>query len=308
MDIGKSLSFVFEDKTWIEKVLIGALITLGTILLSWTVIGAIVGAALLYGYMIELVRNVRRGEATPLPEWDNWGEKIVLGIKYGIVLIIWSLPAIVVAVPLGILSGIFSNTDAQGFFGVLWTCFSCLVALYTILLLVATPAITLRFAERGDITDSLAFSEILRFTRQHIGDVIIIVIVLLVVQFIAGIVGAILCGIGILATSFWAILVQGHLYGQLGREKSMALAPSGGSPFDLRPDDVMPGVGEITSGVQDSVSKAQDAGSSAVQGVQEVMEDVKSGAEEAVAKAEDLGSSVVEATSDVLPEIDKPDA
>lgn len=308
MDIGKSISFVFEDKKWIEKVLIGALITLGTILLSWTVIGAIVGAALLGGYMIELVRNVRRDETTPLPEWNNWGEKIVLGIKYGIVLIIWLLPALVVAIPLGILSGIFSNSDAQGFFGVLWTCFSCLVSLYSLLILVATPAITLRFAERGDITDALAFSDILSFTRQHIGDVIIIVIVVLVVQLLSSIVGAILCGIGILATSFWATLVQGHLYGQLGRGKSMALAPSGGSPFDLRPSDVMPGVGEITSGVQDSVSKVQDAGGNAVQDVQEVMQDVKSGAEEAVAKAEDLGSSVVEAASDALPEIDKPSA
>lgn len=280
MDIGKSLSFVFEDKRWLEKVLIGGLITLGAILFSWTIIGAIVGAALLYGYMIELVRNVRRAEATPLPEWDKWGEKIILGIKYGILLFIWWLPALVVALPLGLLSAVFSDTNTNDFVGLLWTCFSCLYFLYGILILVATPAITFYFAERGDITDGLKFNEILGFTRRNLGDVIIVVIVIVAVGFVAGIVGFVLCGIGLLFTTFWATLVQGHLYGQIGRKDAGALVPSGGPGIDLSPNSIMPGVGEIT-------------------------QEVQAGAQQAVTTMADLGESVAETTKDV---VDQPPA
>ncbi len=279
MDIGKSLSFVFEDKKWLEKILIGGLIVLATILFSWTIIGAIVGAALLYGYMIELMRNVRRGDAVPLPEWTGWGEKIILGVKYGILIIIWSLPILIVTLPLVFFSAVLGDSDAGGILGLFWTCFSCLTVLYGILLLVATPAITIFFAERGDITDGLKFGEIFSFTRQHLGDIIIAVIVIVAVGIVAQIVGLILCGIGLLFTTVWATLVQGHLYGQIGRKGSSALvpsgAPSGGPSYDLSPNSIMPGVGEIAS-------------------------DVQSGAEQSVNSMEDLGQSVVEATEDVL--------
>lgn len=291
MDIGKSISFVFEDKKWLEKILIGGLIVLATILFSWTVIVAILGAALISGYMIELVRNVRRGDQFPLPEWTGWGEKIILGVKYGILLIIWSLPLFLISLPMIVFSAVLSDTDAGGVLGLMVSCFSCLAFLYGILLAVATPAITIFFAERGDITDGLKFGDIISFTRKYIGDIIIAVIVILAVGLVASIVGFILCGIGLLFTSVWATLVQGHIYGQIGRKESGALVPSGGpsltpsltpsptpssgSSFDLSPDSIMPGVGEIAS-------------------------DVQSGAQQAVDTMQDLGESVVETTEEVL--------
>lgn len=287
MDIGKSISFVFEDKKWLEKILIGGLILLATILFSWTIIGAIVGAGLLYGYMVVLIRNVRRGDDFPLPAWDNWGEKIVLGIKYGILLIIWSLPVLLVTLPTSLLSAILGDTDAGAALGLLLTCFSCLAILYSLLLVVVTPAITIFFAERGDISDGLKFGDIFAFTRKYLGDIIIVVIVSLAVGIIASLVGFILCGVGLLFTSVWATFVNGHLYGQIGRQASGALVPSGGpaatpplppsggSRYDLDPNSIMPGVGEVAN-------------------------DVQSGAQEAVSAVQDLGESVVEAGKEVV--------
>lgn len=252
MDVGKSLSFVFEDKRWLEKTLIGGLILLGTLVLSWTIIGLFVGVGLLYGYMIEVVRNVRRGEAYPLPEWDNWGDKIVLGLKYLVVYLIWSLPLLIVWIPFAILSAIVGNASsadtAAGILGVASVCLSCLAILYSLVLLLASPGITIRFAERGEITDGLAFSSILAFTREHIGDVIIAIIMVLVVSTLAGIVGTLLCGIGLLFTSFWATVVQGHLYAQVGLGKATGLVTTSGPRYDLSPEDVMPGVGELPAG------------------------------------------------------------
>ncbi len=248
MDVGKSLSFVFEDRRWLEKTLIGGLILLGTLVLSWTIIGLFVGAGLLYGYMVELVRNVRRHEPYPLPEWDNWGDKIVLGLKYGIVYLVWSLPLLVIWLPLiifAILVGESGSDTASGIFVVVSVCMTCVVLLYSLLLLLVTPGITIRFAERGNIADGLAVSAILSFTREHLGDVILAVIVVLAVDLVATIVGLLLCGIGLLFTNFWGMMVMGHVYGQIGLDKGTGLTSPSEPRYDLSPDDIMPGVGEL---------------------------------------------------------------
>lgn len=248
MDVGKSLSFVFEDKRWLEKTLIGGLILLGTLVLSWTFIGLIVGAGLLYGYMVEVVRNVRRHAPYPLPEWDNWGDKIVLGIKYGIVYLVWSLPLLLIWIPfiiLTILVGESGSDTASVIFAIVLVCGTCVVLLYSLLLLLVSPGITIRFAERGNIADGLAVSAILSFTREHLGDVILAVIVILAVNLLAAVVGLILCGIGLLFTNFWAMVVMGHVYGQIGLGKGTGLTSPPGPRYDLSPDDIMPGVGEL---------------------------------------------------------------
>ncbi|MCK4900594.1 MAG: hypothetical protein KAS38_17565, partial [Anaerolineales bacterium] len=64
MDIGKSFTFSFEDKDWITKYLLGALISAIPILnFAWM------------GYMIELIVNVADDVPSPLPDWSDLGDK-----------------------------------------------------------------------------------------------------------------------------------------------------------------------------------------------------------------------------------------
>ncbi len=213
MDIGKSFSYVFEDKKWIEKILIGGLVSLIPF----------VGIFLVAGYVIELVRNVRRHESTPLPEWDRWGDKLADGFKIFIIMLVWSIPLIILAfigfVPL-IAAG---NSDSGGFLSFLALCFSCFFFLYTIVLFFASPGITINYAESGDIAAGFQVSKILDFAKSHIGDIIIYVIVVWLVGILANIIGALLCGLGLLFTSFWAMLVGGHLLAQIGLEPAPAM-------------------------------------------------------------------------------------
>ena len=67
MDIGKAFTFVGEDPKWVTKVLIGGGMLLFAIVLSITVIGGILVAAIVFGYLVQLTRNVIAGERTPLP-------------------------------------------------------------------------------------------------------------------------------------------------------------------------------------------------------------------------------------------------
>ncbi len=276
MDIGKSISFVFEDKKWIEKVLIGGLIALLTVVFSWTIIVGFIGGALMLGYMVALIRNVRKQEAHPLPAWDEWGEKIVSGIKLMVILFVWSIPLIIVSLPFLILIGVAGDSDS-GFAGFLALCFSCFTIIYAVVLFLATPAITVRFSETEKISSGFQFYENLSFTRDHIGDIIIAVIVIWLVQIAASFVGSLLCGVGLFFTSIWAMMVQGHLYGQIGLEDAAVV---GGDSLELSPGDVMPGVGELTDSVQDSADEAVD-----------VVDDVSEGVEDAVDAGEEIVNS-----------------
>ena len=66
MDVGKSIRFVFEDKQWFSKVLIGSLILLVSIPLTFVLVGFL-GLAIVSGYSLDVLRNVRAGSARPLP-------------------------------------------------------------------------------------------------------------------------------------------------------------------------------------------------------------------------------------------------
>ena len=97
MDIGKSLTYIFEDPRWLTKVAIGAVVLIISSLLSPILIG-ILGYFIFMGYTLDVVRNVRHRVQYPMPEWqDRWVEWLVLGIKLAALLFIWALPAVLLS-------------------------------------------------------------------------------------------------------------------------------------------------------------------------------------------------------------------
>jgi len=216
MDIGKSFSFVFDDKNWVEKILIGGLISLIPI----------VGPILLLGYAIQLVRNVRKHEPDPLPAWDEWGEKLAEGVKLILIYLVWALPLIILSllfvIPMAAAGDSDSGSAIASFFGL---CFGCFTFLYAIVLSLAIPGITIKFAENGEFSDGFKFGEILAFTKEHLGQIIIVALVSWIVYLIAGLIGSLLCLIGLIFTNFWASLVQYHMIAQIGLEDAPPARP-----------------------------------------------------------------------------------
>ena len=209
MDIGKSFSYVFEDKKWIEKILIGGIVSLIPIVGFW----------LVYGYLIQLVRNVRNHEPEPLPAWDEWGDKLIEGLKLMIIYFIWGLPLFIlyflIILPLSFTGDSDSGSTIAGLFA---TCFGCFAFLYAIILWLATPGITIKYAEGGQFSDGFKVGEILDFTKSHLGQIVIVALVSWVVYMIAGLVGTLLCFVGLFFTLFWGMLVQYHMMAQIGLE------------------------------------------------------------------------------------------
>jgi len=216
MDIGKSFSFVFEDKKWIEKILIGGVLTLIPIL----------GYILIFGYSVQLVRNVRTHSPEPLPEWDDWGTKIAEGLKLFIIFFLWALPLIILSLIIAIPLSLAGNSDTgNALLSILSVCLGCFSFIYVVILSLATPGITIKFAETGEIADGLKIGEIMAFTKEYLGQIIIVIIVTWLVYMIAGLLGSLLCLVGLFFTIFWANLVQYHMIGQIGLDKRQSERP-----------------------------------------------------------------------------------
>lgn len=191
-NIGRAFSFMFEDKDWVQKILIGG----AFVLLSFILIGI----PFVLGYLLVLIKNASEGRPLPLPTWDDMGTKFTNGLMFLIVIIVWAIPLALVHF-------------------ILWL-IPCIGWLGSILLSIATamlyPYIAVRFARSNNFADAFDFAGIIAFFTQNFTNLLIVAIMSIVFSIIAGF-GVLAFLIGYLFTSFWAALGITYLYGEVVR-------------------------------------------------------------------------------------------
>jgi len=223
MDIGKSFTFMFDDEDWITKILVGALFVLASMVL--------VGIPFLIGYTIALMRNVMAGMEKPLPAWDELGEKFKEGFILILIIIVWLVPVWIIMCLQWIVTLAFqSNYDAAGIISTVSICTSCLSGIWGLVVALFTPAIYIRFTNNPEFKSGFEFAELWQFTKDNIGNVIIAILLGWVASIVAQF-GVILCVIGWFATTFWAMVVQGHLYAQVWQDRKGVLP----DPIEMEP-------------------------------------------------------------------------
>ncbi|HJR81150.1 MAG TPA: DUF4013 domain-containing protein [Anaerolineales bacterium] len=231
MDAEKSFTFPFEDREWISKLGLGAIITLVPILnFAWS------------GYMVEIIRNVMNDDPEPLPAWDNLGEKLREGlILFGAVLIYTAPVLIALLLPLGIttFSGSFSrNSSMQDLSrmlteagGVLFLCLLCLFFLYGLAFSIIYPAILVIFSREGTFASCFKLREAFDLIRKNAGLFFTAWALSLVASLGAGLlVGFVNLVVGFVPCIGWIIsfllsfgsvvyanVVYAHLFGQFSR-------------------------------------------------------------------------------------------
>jgi Protein of unknown function (DUF4013) len=216
VDIGKAITYIFEDDKWVTKLIIGSVLTL----FAWLIIPAL----FVTGYMVRIISNVMAGEPHPLPEWDDWGGLLRDGFNLTVSYLIYSAPlwllsccGISVFAPAAFTEGDVSELMAVTAGGTSLIVF-CLVALLAVIILLLGPAIAVKYTRDRSIGATLQFGEVISMTREHLGDVVIIFLVVLGLGLVVGVIAAIpLIGwlISLLAGAF-ITFVTGHLYGQIG--------------------------------------------------------------------------------------------
>jgi len=222
MDIGISFTYMFQDKDWLKKILIGGVIAF---------IPIVNFAAL--GYMVQLTRNVRDGRDLPLPEWDAFGEYFVSGLYLFLVYLVYAIPMILLACLQGAASVMLGTAgngrgagDLASAYGVASICLSCLMSLWGLLIAVISPALFVRFAETGSFGATLSIGGWLGVLRANLGAYLIVLILSwLVLGFLAPL-GVIACVVGIIFTQFWAYLVVSHWLGQLAAATTGVYQPT----------------------------------------------------------------------------------
>jgi len=211
VDIGKAFSTVFDDQSWLVKTLIGGVVSLIPF----------VGQVLVYGYALELMHDVMNGRER-LPEWDDWGGKLVKGILAFVIYFVYSLPIVVLGGCFGLLMGVLGAAEAERAMNAVGSvgsiCLGSLGLLYGIFLALTLPTALGRYLETGDLGAAFRFGEVVALTRDYLGGWIVVLVVSLVISMVAGLVGVVLCVVGTLFTSFLATVITGYLWGDAYRQ------------------------------------------------------------------------------------------
>ena len=225
MDIGKSFSYPFEDKEWLSKLFLGAIVSVIPILnFAWT------------GYTVDIVRNVIDGVSLPLPEWSDFGNKFVKGFLIWAAGFIYALPALVLGcLPIGLLV-IPASTEGSNISDTLLSVFTgvgillaCLIVLYSLALSFYFPAVFINLARKGTFGSCFEIGEIIKIISQNtskyltawlvsiVGGVVvgIVVSLLSIVLWVIPCIGWILMWLISALSSVYLFTLYAHLFGQV---------------------------------------------------------------------------------------------
>jgi len=223
IDIGRAAQHPFEDQNWISKFLIGGLINIVPIL-------NLAG----FGYAIDHLKSVSRGQDIPLPTWDDLGAKFVTGLKLAVVNFIPALPMFVIVCVATVLPALGAGASDAGddafavaFLGTS-TVLLCVVGVYGLALALLAPAIYIQLARTDTIAACLRLGELWAIARRTLGDYILSIVVLIVagivIGVIVGVINIIPCigqivtlALGLLILPYLQVL-SAHLFGQYARQ------------------------------------------------------------------------------------------
>jgi hypothetical protein len=236
MDFGKSLTYMFEDEKWANKVVVGAVINMIPILNLTSA-----------GYMLATIRNVANEIIPPLPTWDDFGDYFVKGLVLTIIGLIYALPLLILfCCPIGVMFTftIAENEDVAAALGVLGLVvlglFGLFVLLYTLAYSFFMPAVMLHYASAEDFSAAFQFGKIFNFIRDNINSYLKAWLYVLVVGIVIGIGESVvwmilwlipICGwiiswiVG-LGVAFWTYLVMAYVYGSFAREVQLPMRPA----------------------------------------------------------------------------------
>ncbi len=213
MDIGRAFSYIFEDDEWAGKLVISAVIGFFAIITTPLLIGLIGWAALL-GYLVDLVRNLRDRHPTPLPRWDNYGDKIRSGGNVLTAMIIYNLPNLLFSCCAGITSSFWENDFVSPILGIGLGC--CVVPLVILFNLIAWPTFWLgvaRYAQERNIGVFFQFGDLFGALRRNFGLTFQWIFLALIANLVFGFLAAIPC-VGWAGAPALAIPVHAYLLAQ----------------------------------------------------------------------------------------------
>src|SRR6267378_3560233 len=106
LDLAEAVTFVVRSKRWVRKLLAGA----ACLLFSWLIVPFL----LFVGYSVKISRAVRAG-SDELPPWEHPWQLIKDGFKSLVIILIWSVPAVLLSIPSTVVSDQSAAGELAGF-------------------------------------------------------------------------------------------------------------------------------------------------------------------------------------------------
>lgn len=223
MDLGRAFGFVTEDESWLSKILIGGVL----------IIIPLIGSFALLGYTFDVARNVAQNNPRPLPDWSDFGNKLIKGLYGFVISLVYTLPlALVFGVLfaiIGVLAAAGGESEAAGgLAALLLVCLYVLMIPFGLVISALILAAYVRYIQTDSLGAALQFGEVWGMVRSAPGKWILLMLISLLCSLVAS-VGLIACGIGILFTGFYSQAVFGHALGQVAAQSG---GTSGYDSFD----------------------------------------------------------------------------
>jgi hypothetical protein len=221
MDFAYAISYVFEDRQWVRKLVPLAVFSFFSLL---PIIGFLPLAVVL-GYLYDLAANVRQGLPRPLPKWTNYDEKFIKGGQVMLAIIAYHLPLII----LGGCSTWLLSTVAGGFLGgtTFYVVMCCTVPFFLLYLILAWPLLALGISESietGEPRRMIRTLHLWDVLTNHVALVVQWMAYVLLVNIAATLLMFIPC-LGWIIALLFAVPVQGHLLGQFAHHLSRTNKP-----------------------------------------------------------------------------------
>jgi hypothetical protein len=206
MDIGKAFSFPFEDKDWISKILIVALISLIPI----------VGQLFVTGWGLEIARRIIRQDLDTLPGYNDFGGYILRGFLVGVIGFIYAIPLIVVSSCAWLPYTLIPNPDENmnGLLAIVSICVSCLVAVFALIYAFILPAAIGKYAATDQFGSAFRLGDAIATVRAVPTAYFLVLVGALLGFVLIAPLGSVLCGLGALLTTVYANALYYHLLGQ----------------------------------------------------------------------------------------------
>ena len=206
MNYSTALSYIFQDKDWLKKTVLG-----GFFLFIAVFSGILFFVAFFaIGYYVSVLRHVMQGAEKPLPEWDNnWGKFFTDGLMGALIIFVY----LIVIGGLGAIIIVnFAMSDMADYEKVLGIIFTALGILLGLTIMGNLGL--MQFAATNDFAAAFRLPEISQLLKNDFGNFVTIVLftsLLNAMLFLAGL------GIFSPFTNFWGYMVQAHLFGQFAK-------------------------------------------------------------------------------------------
>ncbi len=218
MDLVRAFTFFMDDRDWVGKMVLIIILTAAT-LITLPFFGIGLGPlAVLLGYSLKIINNVRDQKKPALPTWDDFGDDLGRGLRVLPALILYNLPFVLMGMCVLFIPGTFPDSLIDGVVTLMTLCCGIpLMVLYigfTWPMLAAGMARYARGAPAEQFFHTGRLFEITNDLRSYsIQWVLLSLGVLLLFSFVM----LIPC-VGWLAGLALLIPVQAHLIGQYARQ------------------------------------------------------------------------------------------